>query len=193
MLLNNIRWSTYESLLDDLSDRRLQLTNDRGDLGIMTRAEKHERAKTRIGRLIDILAEIHDLPIEPAGSTTFKNEELEKGFEPDECYLLEANIPDDKNSDRIPVLAVEVDNLSSSLNRMGIYAAFGVPELWHFKDGELTVMVLEGDSYTSREQSLLMPWLPMDTFGSFLHRPDGMRESPWIRKFRAWAETLTTG
>ena len=34
-----------------------------------------------------------------------------------------------------PDLAIEVDNTNSSLNRMAIYGALGVPEVWRF-DGE---------------------------------------------------------
>ena len=32
--------------------------------------------------------------------------------------------------DTPPDLAIEIDNTSSSLNRMAIYAALGVPEVW---------------------------------------------------------------
>ncbi len=36
VLLDGIRWSTYEALLEDLGDRHIRLTYDRGSLEIMT-------------------------------------------------------------------------------------------------------------------------------------------------------------
>ena len=56
-----------------------------------------------------------------------------------------------------PDLAVEVDIASSSDNKIEIYAAMGVPELWLYKQGRLVIWVLQGDRYEVAVQSLSFP------------------------------------
>ena len=71
-VLHGIRWQTYESLLEDLQSRRLRLTYDEGTLEIMSPSQPHERVKHLLGRMICALAEELDIPVEGAGSTTWK-------------------------------------------------------------------------------------------------------------------------
>ena len=72
---------------------------------------------------------------------------LARGLAPDECYYI-ANAPQvagrdhiDLRTDPPPDLAIEVDVTSSSLNRMGIYAALAVPEVWRLDGPALTFHV----------------------------------------------------
>ena len=51
--LSGISWQTYETLLKELSDRRLRLTYNRGNLEIMAPSLEHESSKTLIGRFVD--------------------------------------------------------------------------------------------------------------------------------------------
>jgi Uma2 family endonuclease len=43
--LSGISWQTYETLLEELSDRRLRLTYNRGNLEIMAPSPEHEFSK----------------------------------------------------------------------------------------------------------------------------------------------------
>ena len=46
ILLKNISWKTYESLLNELVEQRaIRLTYDRGNLEIMTPSAPHEASK----------------------------------------------------------------------------------------------------------------------------------------------------
>src|SRR2546421_12578758 len=47
-------------------------------------------------------------------------------------------------TDPPPDLAIEVDVSHSSLDRLGIYAALGVPEVWRLDDDRLSFYVLGG-------------------------------------------------
>jgi Uma2 family endonuclease len=112
--LSGISWQTYETLLEELSDRRLRLTYNRGNLEIMAPSPEHERFKKVSGRFIETLAEELDVRIEPLGSTTFKRPEL-SGAEPDECFYI-YNIDAvrgkkrlDLTEDPAPDLGVEID------------------------------------------------------------------------------------
>ena len=89
----------------------------------------------------------------PAGSTTFGSADLDKGLEPDECYYIQNRgaihgvIDIDLAIHPPPDLAVEVDITSWSKNRLPLYAAIGVPEVWRYDGHELAFLVLKDGRY----------------------------------------------
>lgn len=192
MVLEGIRWETYESLLRDLAHRRLRLSYDRGVLEIMSPSQRHERRKALLRRMVEAMTEELGIPICSAGSTTWKRRDLEKGLEPDECYWVqhEAAVRDLDEVDLLvhppPDLAIEVDVHSSSVDRMGIYAALGVPEVWRHAGDRLSVSVLENGRYVPSDRSRAFPPLPIPDFAAWLGRREGRDETTWIRAFRAW-------
>jgi Uma2 family endonuclease len=50
--LSGISWQTYERLLEELSDRRLRLTYNRGYLEIMAPSYEHENYKEVLGDFV---------------------------------------------------------------------------------------------------------------------------------------------
>ena len=197
VLLHNVPWSTYEVLLSDLDPRGTRLTYDRGNLEIMSPSREHERLKTLIGRMIETITVEWNIPISSGGSTTIKSEMKKRGLEPDECYYIanEARMRGkddfDVNEDPPPDLVVEVDITRSSLNRMDLYAAFGVPEVWRYDGTTLHVTQLQPDgTYAPQEQSPSFPFLPLNEIPRFLDRRNATDETTWIRSFRQWVEGL---
>ena len=193
VLLHGVRWSTYEALLEDMGDRHIRLTYDNGDLEIMTLSGRHERSKKLIGRLIDAMTEELNIPIRSGGSTTFKREMQKKGLEPDECYWVANELAVrgrkdiDIELDPPPDIAVEVEISRSVLNRLGIYAAIGVSEVWRSDGQQILIEHLQDDgTYTPVGQSPSFPWLPLAELGRFLRESHSMDETSWIRSFRAW-------
>ncbi len=197
VLLHGVRWSTYEALLEDMGNRHIRLTYDNGDLEIMTSSARHERCKKLIGRMIDAMTEELDIPIRSGGSTTFKQELKNAGLEPDECYWV-ANEPAVRGLDELdlevdpaPDIAVEIEISTSVLNRMGIYAALRVPEIWRSDGKRILVEQLQDDgTYASLSQSPSFPWLPLDELSRFLVASATMGETAWIRSFRSWVRTV---
>ena len=145
IVLENIDWATYESLVDRLGEQHVRLTYDRGRLEFMTRSSLHERYKEFSGRFIGELAvELDDAPpVRPYGETTWKRAPLNRAFEADQCYyfdpaklaVFEGRDPD-RPDDPLPDLVVEIEISRSAVNKMAIYAAFGVAEVWRC-DGEV--------------------------------------------------------
>jgi Uma2 family endonuclease len=197
VLLHGVRWSTYEALLEDMGNRHIRLTYDNGDLEIMTLSGRHERSKKLIGRMIEAMTEELNIPLRSGGSTTFKKELQKKGLEPDECYWV-ANEPAvrglvelDLEVDPAPDIAVEVEISTSVLNRMGIYAALRVSEIWRSDGERITVAQLQDDgTYASVSQSPSFPWLPLDELSRSLLASATMAETAWIRSFRSWVRTV---
>ena len=93
----------------------------------------------------------------------------------------------DLTIDPPPDLAIEIDISRSSLDRMGIYAALGVPEIWRFDGETLRVGRLSADgTYAPSPASVALPFLPMAEVVRFLRLAEGMDHSRWGREFRAW-------
>ena len=199
-LLRGISWKTYESLLRDFeeSGSNVRMTYDRGILELMSPASRHERRKKRLARMIETMSEDLNIPIEFAGSTTFRSIIQARGLEPDECYWI-ANEPAVRGQDDItldnappPDLAIEVENTRQMVDRLGVYAALGFPEIWRVDDGGIRVGRLGTDgSYRWGESSGVFPFLPLAEFERFLNPKPQHDLNRWVREFRAWVrETL---
>ena len=133
-----------------------------------------------------------NIPIRSLGEMTCSREDIARGFEPDKCYYVQNEprmwdkVEIDLAFDPPPDLAVEVEISRSSLNKMEIYAAFGVPELWRCDRRRLRVYELVAGDYHPRESSLCFPQLPLTQFQRVLGRVGKVRETELIRGFRAW-------
>ncbi|MEM7200143.1 MAG: Uma2 family endonuclease [Planctomycetota bacterium] len=199
VLLHGIRWQTYERLLEDLQDRHIRLTYDAGTLEIVSPSRSHERVKHLIRRLVEAMTEELGVAIEGGGSTTWRREDLDQGLEPDECYWIE-NEPNvrgrrelDLRVDPPPDLAIEVDVHASSVDRMKIYAALGVPEVWRWKDDRIAVHLRQGHGgYAVSERSACFPWLPVGELAAWVLRDGERDENSLIRAFRLWLRESVT-
>src|SRR6516165_6484818 len=90
VLLHGLCWQDYIQIGNILCDRpALRLTYDEGTLEIMVTSKEHEYFKVRLGGLIEVLAEVFNLRIEPGGNMTFQREDVEKGLEGDNCWWIE--------------------------------------------------------------------------------------------------------
>jgi Uma2 family endonuclease len=192
LVLENVRWSTYQALLKDLGDRPIHLTYDQGRLEIMTLSSQHEILKKWIGRLIEEFATELDIPIKSLGSVTISRKELKRGLEPDECYYIarepavRGKMKLNFKKDPPPDLAVEVDVSHSSVSRQSVYAALGVPEMWRF-DGQLKILHLQSNrEYLERDNSLCFPFLPIARVEDFVLQIQEVDETTLIRSFRRW-------
>ena len=196
VLLENISWQTYQSLLKDYEEQAgIRLTYDRGKLEIMTPLDPHESSKKLIGRFVEAATEELNIEIRSLGSRTCQREELARGLEPDQCYYIQNERivrginQIDLNEYPPPDLAIEVDITSSSINRLDIYAALGVPEVWRYDDNRLIVLRLEAGEYKECELSPTFPQLPPSEVMRFLELSKTMGETSLIKMFREWVRS----
>ena len=124
IVLHNISWGTYERLLEELADCSApRLTYDRGELEIMSPTPEHEKVNRTLDQLVSFVAFEMEVETSDLGSTTFRLEDLERGFEPDSCFYVqnEALIPGkdrlDLTVDPPPDLVIEIDITTSSISR----------------------------------------------------------------------------
>ena len=194
-LLMGIRWETYQSLLLDLAENpSKKLTYDQGTLEIITPLPEYEINKGFLGRLVQTTTELLGLEISILGSTTLSRKDLQKGVEPDECYyitneeLVRGKIKFDFNHDPPPDLAINIDITSSSLDRLTIYAALGIQEIWRFDGENLFIYCLQYGNYQEQEKSNVLPILSRSVILNFLIRRGEKGENALLREFREWLQ-----
>ena len=192
VVLRDVSWEFYELFLKELGDQRLPHSYVDGELILMSPGVRHESAKEWFTFLIGALTEELELPRRSIGSTTMKLAFAKKGAEPDAGFLI-ANAPAlrgkrdwDIETDPPPDLLVEIDISSRSLNRLPVYAALGVPEVWIYDGENLRVQLLQEDVYHESETSASFPTLPMRQFADWISKAWETDETTWMRNFREW-------
>uniref|UniRef100_UPI0019523566 Uma2 family endonuclease n=1 Tax=Spirulina sp. CCY15215 TaxID=2767591 RepID=UPI0019523566 len=152
LVLRDVNWQEFEQILAELGEKRAsRIAYANRILEIMAPLPEHEADKGFISDFVKALLEELDIECYPLGSTTFKNELMKQGIEPDDCFYIkhEAAVRGknrlDLTVDPPPDLALEID--ITSRTHPAIYQALGVPELWRFEKGRLKIAVLQGDRY----------------------------------------------
>lgn len=196
LLLRDVSWAEFEAILDDLGNHRsTRLAYDNGLLEIMAPLPEHEYFKQSISIAIEDIAEALEQDYESYGSTTWRKQAKQAGLEPDNCFyfqneaLVRGKLTFDLTQDPPPDLALEIDLTSRSLNRFPIYARLGVPEIWCYDNGELSIYLLQNEQYERVEQSRVFPSLKVQELPGLIEacRAQGrlaLRRSvrEWVRK-----------
>ena len=87
-LITDISWDFYVRFCDEIGERPLRLSYNNGMLEIMITKSPHEFYKTMLAKLIETIILELDIPVRSGGAMTFQRFDLEKGFEPDECWWI---------------------------------------------------------------------------------------------------------
>lgn len=194
IVFQGVTWDDYEAMLRIVGERPMRVTFDRGKMEVMSPLWKHGSISYLLGRLIDVLTEEGGVPVEAGDPVTFNRQDLEKGVEPDKCYYLGDHAGLVRGKDRLemgadppPDLVIEADVTHSSLDRLGIYAALGVREVWRFDGQALQFLHLQADgSFQPRDTSLNFPGLTLAAIARFLEQARDSDKTMWIRSFRAY-------
>lgn len=199
VILHDISWDTYERLLADHADRSApRFTYDQGTLEIVSPIPEHERYAWAIARLVEVVAERVGVNFVNLGSTTFRREDMRRGFEADGCFYLrhaaEMATKDriDLSADPPPDLVIEVDVTHTSLPKLPIFAQFGVPEVWRYDSERFDIWLLEGGGYAPGMRSRVLPLITADAVSILLKEgtEEGISGIQWIRLVRKWTQTL---
>ena len=192
VVIEGASWSDYEAMLRIIGERHIFVNYDQGVMEVMVPTHFHERIGEFLALTVDILAEELDLPCEAGGSTTHRRADLEKGVEPDKCYWLYAKglamlgrRDLDLAIDPAPSLVIEVNYTNSSVDRMAIYAALGVDEVWRYHRG-LKFLRLNGGVYEPIDRSLSLPMLTLAEANRLLDESRNMGRVQWMKAFRQY-------
>lgn len=196
IVLYGVPWDAYTKMRDALRERRIFFTYDEGVLEIMTLSGEHEQIRRKLGLLVSLLAHHFRKNFSSFGSFTQQREDLLKGIEADDCFYL-SSLPAvlgkknvDLHRDPPPDLGLEIDVSHSSLDRLPIFAALRIPEVWRFRERSLTVHVLVKGEYEVRESSPTFPDVPMAKLVDFVYLGIEKGEMVMWEEFEKWLRTL---
>jgi Uma2 family endonuclease len=192
-VLHNISWETFEALLAETGEHRgSRFAYEDGNLEIMTPLFEHENPKIQFDRFILILAQELEIEIKSAGSITLKRRIAKRGIEPDNCYYIQNELALrgretlNLETDPPPDLAIEIDITSSSVNKLGIYSALGIAELWRYNGRDLKFYQLREGQYIECEFSIAFPIVSVSDISRFIQQSKTMGEIALLKSFRAW-------
>src|SRR5260370_41800999 len=130
----------------------------------MSRKGKHGLVRETIVVVMGIVSEELEIEIQGLGSTTFKREEFERGFEADSCFYIQ-NAALVRGKDRLdlpadppPEIVFEVDITGSSLHKDSIFAQLGVPEVWRYDGENVEILIRSGEGYRKSNVSAALPF-----------------------------------
>jgi len=197
VVLEDVRWETYEHLLSDHLDKSVpRFTFDQGRLEIMSPSSEHEEYKQALTMLVEMLADGLGTDIRNLGSTTFKRSEIERGFEADVCFYVQSaarmhgKIHIDPTVDPAPDLVIEIEVTAPALNKLPIYAEFHVSEVWRYDGTRLVVLQSAGTEYIESDKSLAFPQASADDISRLVRQGLSLKRSEWLTELRNWVREL---
>jgi Uma2 family endonuclease len=177
VILHDVAWSDYQRFLEVRGDRSSpRIAYLEGELEIMSPSESHERIKSLIGCLVEVWCLERDVEFTTVGSWTLEDKAVDRGVEPDECYIFGP-----PRGALRPDLAIEVIWTSGGINKLEIYRKLGVAEVWIWRRGKLIPHALRGESYEALAQSAVLPEVDLQQLVGFLDQPT---TSAAIRAYR---------
>lgn len=192
VVLSNISWQTYESLLAEAGDKRSsRFSYSQGVLEIIMPSDLHETINCLLKQFVTTLSDELKLKRKGFGSTTLNREDLKQGAEPDSCFYIQ-------NVDRIrgrrinlstdppPDLIIEVDLTSPSTNRFVIYKNLGVPEIWRYLGETVQFVQLQNGEYVICEYSNTFPIVSAGIINQFLQMAETEDDLTIIDALRVW-------
>jgi Uma2 family endonuclease len=193
VVLRDVTWDLYERMISEIIDqpgKRVAYWD--GALEIMVVSSAHEYLNRMLARLVEVAAEETGRDLLPSGSTTFKRSDLHAGFEPDSSYYLE-NAPAVRGKKQIdlavdvpPDLVIEIDLSSDSLDKLALFAALGIQEVWRYSKQRVRMLRLAGGKYVETARSGVLPPLTVEAADRFLERSNEMNAIAWLREVREW-------
>ena len=137
---------------------------------------------------VKIVLEEANVDFRNAGSTTFRKEDQERGFEPDSSVYIR-NVDRvrckkklDMSTDPPPDLLIEVDLTSDSLDKFPLYA-LAVPEVWRYKDS-LEIFVLDNGEHVQRSSSVALPMLTAELVTAWVKSSLTEKRPTWLGQVR---------
>jgi Uma2 family endonuclease len=150
------------------------------------------RVNRLLAKIIVALAEELGISLREMGSTTVDRSDLGRSIELDSSFYIQnanqviglnptipPNLP--------PDLAIAVDITNSSSNKLNIYQALGVPELWIFQQGKVNIQILIDSQYIEHSNSRAFPTVTSAQIIQWIQMLETADDITVIRAVRAFA------
>ena len=187
LTLGGATWEVYVALADAPENADLKFTFD-GPAGLleleMAAGFLHEKVAELLAALVSAFLLHRDVEFTPAGTVTLRRRPGRgHGLRADKTYYIRSREAVRGKTtislidgDPAPDLAIEIDVTSPGLDKLPIYAALGVPEVWVWEDAAITVRRLGDDgAYSIVGESREVEGFPLELAAGLIERfgPDG--------------------
>ena len=178
VVLHGVPWAHFEAILALRGDTAgSRITYLKGELELMSPSRNHESIKKLLARMIELYALEFGIRLSGYGSWTLRNAPKERAIEPDECYI----IGDPRGKDA-PDLAVEVIWTSGGIDKLEVYRALGVKEVWLWRENKIGIyQLLDNGCYSENSCSLALPDLNV---AELAHRAGSEDQHKAMMEFR---------
>lgn len=149
----------FDSALEDFAGIKLAYLDE--TLEIMPISPEHEDFKSTLVLLLEAFLRESRIRFYKRGSATLGTRSLKARNEPDESYNLE-------KPKAYPDLVIEVVVSSDGVDKLEGYRRMGIPEVWFWEDGVLTIHQLIEGKYQRGRTSELLPSLPIDLLSRYV-------------------------
>lgn len=160
VVLDGVSWSDYERLMKLRGEGSVpRLAYEQGVLELISPSEDHEAIAFWVGRLTEVWCDVNDIEFSRIGHWTLKDKRQLTGVEPDACYVFGERRS--RVSGRRPDLAIEVIWTSGGIDKRDLYRRIGVPEIWSWRRGRISVHVLRRRGYREVPRSEILPGIDL--------------------------------
>jgi Uma2 family endonuclease len=203
VVLDKISWQKFENLLAELgAERATRFAYYRGRMEMMNPHEEHERYRKLIESLLLVLADETYLKVVGFNTALLQQPELQCAIEPNACFYI-SHAPQmlgrtnpDLSHDPVPDLVLDIAFTSSTLEKLPIYAALGIPEVWCYTSNnsnpvleqQLTIYQLQNQQYFTSETSLAFNFLTAARVLEFIEQSDSLGLVQSLQLLRAWVQ-----
>jgi len=191
IVLENVSWEIFVALADERRGSVPRLSYNEGVLEMISPKRKHENISCLLGRMIEAYSEIRGIEILSVASVTVKRSDLKKAYEADESYYV-TNIDKvlakeelDFEVDPPPDLVIEVELTASAIDKLELFAAMQVREVWRHDGTSVQIYRLSKGRYDCIAESTELPGLSSDLINRYLDQRLQAGETTWIRAFRS--------
>ena len=177
VFLHAVSFRDYQRLLRLRGEARSpRMTFIDGVVELMSPSQDHESIAKTIARLIEAWAEENGVDLQGYKSWTVKSALLERGVEPDECYVVGRRRP------AVPDLVLEVVWTSGGLDKLEAYRRLGVKEVWFWAEGALSVYRAAGGRWQKARKSGVLAGIDVELIARYV---DPARQTAAVKQYRA--------
>jgi Uma2 family endonuclease len=199
VVVSDVSWDEYWRLVlwrDEYRTHSVRLTFDRGELSIRVVTNERARLKKFVDTFVTVWLCETNTKYLLSGELTHNRADLERGFEPDECYYVQnwrkvtGTREIDFNTDPPPDLMIDVETGRTVASRLSVIAAFQIPEVWRYDGARITPLALQPNgTYAEVTASAVLPGFPFVAAAEELARALTCRDSfvPIRQRFHALA------
>ena len=168
-MLLHVTWKEYVLLRDLLDGPGLRMTYLRGALELMSPSPITSSGRRTLRASWSTSPSCAASTCSATARPPSSARRSERGAEPDECYLVGHKLSD------VPQIALEVIYTAPLLDKLDVYSAMGIAEVWVYESGTFRIWTLAGDRYEAREASTLIPALDFKLLARYVPREDTLQ------------------